>query len=249
MIKKLLALCFCFSMLSGLISCTENPVGTSQTPETTPETQQIYKAFNTENILCIKFYSFYGEGMGSEVPESNMEEITNWLASYTIGETASEIVVPGCNTYHVEIEYSDGTIIKSGLDIISVEGVSYYTDHDPAPRCFDDIISKTTLEISYEQITQEEAKRIMDSKRRYIILDVRTQQEYDMEHIENAILIPDTEITEKAPSMLLHKNALILVYCRSGNRSKTASQALADMGYTNVKEFGGIIDWKYGTVK
>lgn len=102
---------------------------------------------------------------------------------------------------------------------------------------------------TYEQITQEMAKQLMDSGESLIILDVRTKQEYDMGHIKNAILIPDYEITQRAEKELPDKNALILVYCRSGNRSKTASQALADLGYTNVKEFGGIITWEYGTVK
>jgi rhodanese-related sulfurtransferase len=101
---------------------------------------------------------------------------------------------------------------------------------------------------TYEQITPEEAKRLMESEKDYIILDVRTQEEYDEAHIEGAILIPDYEIGEKAESILKNKEQLILVYCRSGRRSKLASDKLAAMGYTNIKEFGGIIDWPYGTV-
>jgi len=97
----------------------------------------------------------------------------------------------------------------------------------------------------YTQITQEKAKEMMDSLENYVILDVRTEQEYDMGHIPGAMLIPDYEITEKAPLMLPDKDAVILVYCRSGNRSKTASLALVNMGYTNVYEFGGIITWEY----
>lgn len=108
--------------------------------------------------------------------------------------------------------------------------------------------ASTVFENTYEMISQEEAKELMDSQEDYIILDVRTKQEYDMGHIKNAILIPDYEITARAEKELPDKNALILVYCRSGNRSKTASQALADLGYTNIKEFGGIITWQYGTV-
>ena len=76
-----------------------------------------------------------------------------------------------------------------------------------------------------------------------------TEEEFAEGHIENAILIPDYEITSKADEILKDKNQLILVYCRSGNRSKVASQALVELGYTNVKEFGGIIDWEYGIVK
>ena len=101
------------------------------------------------------------------------------------------------------------------------------------------------MENSYEQITPAEAKEIMDNDDGYIILDVRTQEEYDETHIDGAILIPDYEIGDKAESVLKDKNQLILVYCRSGRRSKLAAEELASMGYINVKEFGGIIDWPY----
>ena len=107
---------------------------------------------------------------------------------------------------------------------------------------------ESKMENSYEQITPAEAKEIMDTQDGYIILDVRTQEEYDEAHIEGAILIPDYEITDKAESVLKDKNQLILVYCRSGRRSKLAASDLASLGYTNIKEFGGIIDWPYETV-
>ena len=97
----------------------------------------------------------------------------------------------------------------------------------------------------YVNITAEEAKQIMDSEEGYIILDVRTQEEYDQGHISGAILIPDTEIESKAEKVLTDKDQLILVYCRSGRRSKLAAEALVELGYTNIKEFGGIIDWPY----
>ena len=97
----------------------------------------------------------------------------------------------------------------------------------------------------YMNITAEEAKQIMDSEEDYIILDVRTQDEYDQGHIPGAILIPDTEIKAKAEDVLTDKDQLILVYCRSGRRSKLAAEALVELGYTNIKEFGGIIDWPY----
>lgn len=106
-----------------------------------------------------------------------------------------------------------------------------------------------SVTITYEQISQIEAKNIMDTESNFIILDVRTEEEFVEGHIENAILIPDYEITSKAEEILKDKNQLILVYCRSGNRSKVASQALVELGYTNVKEFGGIIEWKYEVVK
>lgn len=97
----------------------------------------------------------------------------------------------------------------------------------------------------YEQITAEEAKKIMNSGEEHIILDTREQDEFDEGHIPGAILIPYTEIENKAEEMLPDKDKLILVYCRSGRRSKIAAESLAKLGYTNVKEFGGIIDWTY----
>ena len=98
---------------------------------------------------------------------------------------------------------------------------------------------------SYEQITQEEAKQIMDTTNGYILLDTRTQEEYDQSHIPGALLIPHTEIAELAEEELPDKDQVILVYCRSGNRSKQASEVLVELGYTNVKEFGGINTWPY----
>lgn len=107
------------------------------------------------------------------------------------------------------------------------------------------IVSEKGEKVMYEQITQEEAKRIMDSGEEHIILDTREQDEYDAGHIAGAILIPYTQIENQAEKMLPDKGAQILVYCRSGRRSKIASESLAKLGYTNVKEFGGIIDWPY----
>ena len=97
----------------------------------------------------------------------------------------------------------------------------------------------------YVNITAEEAKQIMDSEEGYIILDVRTQEEYDQGHIPGATQISHEEIAEKAEEVLTDKDQLILVYCRSGRRSKIAAEALAELGYTNIKEFGGISDWPY----
>ena len=102
---------------------------------------------------------------------------------------------------------------------------------------------------TYEQITPDEAKKIMDTEKGYIILDVRTEEEFAEGHIEGAILIPDYEVADKAESILNDKDQLILVYCRSGRRSKIASEELVNLEYTNVKEFGGIIDWPYEVVK
>ena len=101
----------------------------------------------------------------------------------------------------------------------------------------------------YEQISQEEAKRIMDTETDYVLLDTRTDEEFAEGHIEGAIMIPEYEIADKAETLIPDKDKLILVYCRSGRRSKIASMILVELGYTNVKEFGGIIDWQYEIVK
>ena len=94
-------------------------------------------------------------------------------------------------------------------------------------------------------ITAQQAKEMMDTQSNYIILDTRTQEEYDEGHIPGAILIPYDEILQKAESVLTDKNQLILIYCRSGRRSKLASEDLVKLGYTNIRDFGGIIDWPY----
>ena len=94
-------------------------------------------------------------------------------------------------------------------------------------------------------ITAQEAKIIMDSQEGFVILDVREQYEYDESHIPGAVLLPLGQVEEKAQEVLPDKEQLILVYCRSGRRSKQAADALVKLGYTNIKEFGGIIDWPY----
>ena len=102
---------------------------------------------------------------------------------------------------------------------------------------------------SYDQISGAEAKALMDSESGYIIIDARTREEYDQGYIPGAILIPEYEIADRAEKELPDKDQLILVYCRSGRRSKIAAEELVKLGYTNVKEFGGIIDWEYEIVK
>ena len=102
-----------------------------------------------------------------------------------------------------------------------------------------------TSQATYQQITQEAAKEMMDAQE-VVILDVREQHEYDTGHIANAVLLPVGTITEDTAAVMIgDMDTVVLVYCRSGNRSKTASQALADLGYTNVYEFGGINSWPY----
>ena len=107
--------------------------------------------------------------------------------------------------------------------------------------------TENNREAVYVNITAQQAKEIMDTEKGYVILDTRTQEEYDEGHIPGAILIPYDEILEKAENVLTEKDQLILVYCRSGRRSKLAAEDLVKLGYTNIKEFGGIIDWPYET--
>ena len=99
---------------------------------------------------------------------------------------------------------------------------------------------------SYTKISQDEAKEMMEKEDGHIIVDVRRQDEFETGHIPGAICIPNESIGTEQPEELPDLNQIILVYCRSGNRSKQAAEKLFDMGYTNVYEFGGIIDWTGG---
>jgi len=119
-----------------------NPPQQTETNESQPQS-----VFNTENIARITFYAYHGNGKGSDVPSEYMDEITNWLSSFTIDEEINVNLMPsGINTQVVEIEYLDGTIIKEGLSVIYVDRVGYYMKHDPAPECYQEIISKTKME-------------------------------------------------------------------------------------------------------
>ena len=101
---------------------------------------------------------------------------------------------------------------------------------------------------SYQKITAEQAKTMMDDGNTYTLVDVRTESEYKDQHIEGAVLIPVDVIADKVESELPDKTARILIYCRSGNRSATAANTLVGLGYTNVYDMGGIQSWTYGTV-
>ncbi len=102
--------------------------------------------------------------------------------------------------------------------------------------------------MSFKQITQAEAKKMMDSQDNVVILDVRTHDEYKSGHIEGAICYPVEDISSDVIEEIKDKNTVILVYCRTGRRSKLAAQKLYDMGYKNIYEFGGITTWRYGIV-
>lgn len=102
---------------------------------------------------------------------------------------------------------------------------------------------------TYTLISASEAKEIMDSEEDIVILDVREKNEYKEGHIENAVLLPLGDIEFDAEDVLTDKDQRILVYCRSGRRSQMASQELVELGYTNVYDFGGVLDWEYELVK
>lgn len=103
--------------------------------------------------------------------------------------------------------------------------------------------STSSSEAGFRQVSATEAQELMDSEEGYVILDVRTPEEYESGHIPGAVNVPNEEIGSEDPEALPDKDQLILVYCRSGNRSVQAAKKLAALGYTNVVEFGGINSW------
>ena len=111
--------------------------------------------------------------------------------------------------------------------------------HAPAPQQ----AAEEKAEPSWVQIDQETAKRMMEADDGHVIVDVRRQDEYDAGHIPGAVLIPNESIVDERPAELPDLEQVILIYCRSGNRSKQAAQKLADLGYLNIYEFGGITTW------
>lgn len=109
--------------------------------------------------------------------------------------------------------------------------------------------SAEVKKVNFSDITAEEAKKRLDSEKEIILIDVRTKEEYDTGHIKGSILIPVDNLKEEAAKTLTDKEAVIFVYCRSGNRSKTAANILGDLGYKKVYNLGGIINWPYEIVK
>ena len=105
------------------------------------------------------------------------------------------------------------------------------------------------MKAEYKKITAEEAKERMDKDDKVVILDVRTEEEYQEGHVPGAIVIPNETISREPLEELPDMDQEILVYCRSGNRSAQAAKKLAEAGYTQVYDFGGIIDWPYDTEK
>ena len=125
---------------------------------------------------------------------------------------------------------------------VIVIGVIMFTNKDT-----DKDVNESNFGVKH--VTMDEIVEIMEENEGYIILDVRTIEEYNEGHIPNAICIPNETIDENVVNILPDKNQLILIYCRSGNRSKKATDKLENLGYTNLIEFGGIMDWKGDIVK
>jgi rhodanese-related sulfurtransferase len=135
-------------------------------------------------------------------------------------------------------------VIITGIVILIGAAIAIFTLSRSLPRAVAGEDQPT-----YRRISAEEAKKIMDTSPDAIILDVRTNQEYAEKHIARSTLLPLSEIEAKAPTALPDKNAQILIYCRRGNRSKTAANLLISIGYKNVSDFGGIETWPYGTAR
>ena len=160
MLKKFLIAIMCVAILLLFVACgkddshqndgatnqTENALANDASHPSKP-TEEKKSVFKTEDIIRITFYAYYGGGKGSDVPAEHLDEIVAWLNSFKIDSNRKvpEVVPPGTNTIHVEIAYSDGSIVKQGMDTTVVDGVAYYIIGDRSPECYDEIISKTSL--------------------------------------------------------------------------------------------------------
>ena len=130
--KKLITILLIFGCVTCLFGCSSN------------NADKNVAVFETENIAGITFYSLPNGGVGGEVPSEYMEEITNWLGSFTIDEKCEdEVLAPGSDSISVEIAYDDGTIVKNGLDTIEIDGITYYMKCEEAPECYYEILEKT----------------------------------------------------------------------------------------------------------
>ena len=160
MFKKYSTVILCIALLLSFTACSKDE--TRQNGETTNQSenssgndisQQINSAeenehiFKTENIKRITFYAYYGAGKGSDVSDEHLDEIITWLKSFKIDSNrrVPDVIPPGTNSIHVEIEYLDGSIVKQGMDATIIDGVTYYICGDSSPECYDEIISKTAL--------------------------------------------------------------------------------------------------------
>ena len=146
--NRILSVFLCGIMLLCLSACGENTHSDTQPNESAKQSDtnnQETEIFNTKNIKRITFYTYYGNGKGSDVPAEHLDEMIAWLDSFTLDKEVPELLPPGTNTIHVEIEYFDGTIVKKGLDTTTVDGITYYIKGDNSPECYEEIISRTSL--------------------------------------------------------------------------------------------------------
>ncbi|HZK21801.1 MAG TPA: rhodanese-like domain-containing protein [Oscillospiraceae bacterium] len=175
------------------------------------------------------------------------------MIRYLIGSIIGGLV--GYFVFYKLIGCSGGScVITSNPYISTIYGVVaglLFSSIIALPKESNDAISTTQTQVqakaAYKTITAKEAKEKIDGDSEVIVLDVRTKEEYVISHIGGAILIPYDTITDKKPDLLPNLDAEILIYCRSGRRSAIAAEALIELGYTNVYDFGGIIDWNYET--
>ena len=149
--KKILVAFLCGITLFCLAACGKGDGSNARSTESTSQREindQSGGVFNTESIKRITFYAYHGYGRGSDVPAEHLDEITAWLASFDIDtdREVPDVIPPGTNSIHVEIEYSDGSIVKQGMDTATVGGATYYISGNAAPECYYEIMSKTALD-------------------------------------------------------------------------------------------------------
>lgn len=147
--KRFLLLLLCGLLLFCFVSCKETDTvndNTHQSEKAVLLKHEATPAFNTDNISSITFYGYhdYGTGKGSEVPQEYMDEIINWLETFTVGEKAPDLMPPGTNSVHVEIVYSHGIIFESGMDTVRLDDGTYCIESGKAPpECYYEILSRT----------------------------------------------------------------------------------------------------------
>jgi len=142
--KKIFALTLCLIIILCFTACTSTRNAPPDTADTI-DSNYLKPVFEPDNITRISFYGNWGIGKEYKVPDEYMTEITEWLASYTVGEILHDAnpIPPGTNTYYVEIEYSDGTVVKSGLNMISLNNTKYFVNRDAPPDCYYEILSQS----------------------------------------------------------------------------------------------------------